>query len=57
MRPIFQIIRGRSQGPTDRTQDPGQASQKLDTYVDTGYQRSGGNKTYTSAAERVALLI
>ena len=30
--------------------------QKLDTAVDTAYQPSGGKKTYTSDAERVAFL-
>jgi hypothetical protein len=32
------------------------AHQKLDTAVDTAYQPSGGKKTYTSDAERVAFL-
>ena len=32
------------------------AHQKLDTAVDAAYQPSGGKKTYTSDAERVAFL-
>ena len=32
------------------------AHQKLDTAVDAAYQSSGGKKTYTADAERVAFL-